>query len=80
MKSNAALIGIVVAQADLALDFGQWEYGGIGEGESLHVADAHQVAREALLDEQYYKYMAEYGAKFRELSQKIWEEDYLSSP
>jgi len=37
-------------------------------------------ARQALLDWHYYKYMAEYGAKFRESSQKIWDEEYLSPP
>jgi len=37
-------------------------------------------ARQSLLDKNYYKYMSDYGAKFRELSQKIWEEEYLSPP
>jgi len=35
-------------------------------------------AHEALMDEQYHKYMAEYGEKFRELSQRIWNEEYLA--
>jgi MoaA/NifB/PqqE/SkfB family radical SAM enzyme len=45
-----------------------------------HPEPEDDSAREALMDEQYYKYMAEYGAKFRELSQKIWDEEYLSPP
>ena len=48
--------------------------------DKYHPEPEDNSAREALLDEQYYKYMAEYGDKFRELSQKIWEADYLSSP
>lgn len=38
------------------------------------------LTRQSLLDKNYYKYMDDYGAKFRELSQKIWEEEYLAPP
>jgi len=48
--------------------------------DKYHPEPEDDSARETLLDKHYYKYMAEYGDKFRELSQKIWEEDYLSSP
>jgi MoaA/NifB/PqqE/SkfB family radical SAM enzyme len=36
-----------------------------------------EAAEQALLDGQYYEEMAAYGVEYRELSQKIWEEEYL---
>jgi MoaA/NifB/PqqE/SkfB family radical SAM enzyme len=36
-----------------------------------------EAAEEALLDGQYYEEMVAYGQEYRELSQEIWEKEYL---
>jgi hypothetical protein len=42
-----------------------------------HPEPEDAAAEEALLDGQYYEEMVAYGAEYRELSQEIWEKEYL---
>jgi len=48
--------------------------------ERYHPEPEDESAQQALLDKHYYEFMVEYGARFRELSQKIWSQEYLSPP